>query len=140
MSEIRDHRDLDAWRVAREAVVETYRVSADFPKPETYGLVSQMRRAAVSVPSNVAEGQVRGVRAAISYLNIALGSLAELDTQLEVALRLEYLSSDRAADLQRLIISARRLVHGLRRARRRTLVAGVAAPAGLLLLTFRLFA
>ena len=58
MSEIRDHRDLEAWRVAMDAVVETYRLSADFPKPETYGLVSQMRRAAVSVPSNVAEGQV----------------------------------------------------------------------------------
>ena len=140
MTEIRDHRDLEAWRVAMEAVVETYRLSADFPKPETYGLVSQMRRAAVSVPSNVAEGQVRGVRAAINYLNTALGSLAELDTQLEVALRLEYLSSDRAADLQKLIVSARRLVHGLRRARRRTLGAAVAAPAGLLLLTFGLFA
>ena len=56
MSEIRDHRDLEAWRVAMDAVMETYGLSADFPKPETYGLVSQMRRAAVSVPSNVAEG------------------------------------------------------------------------------------
>ena len=138
MSEIRDHRDLEAWRVAMDAVLETYRVSADFPKAEIYGLVSQMRRAAVSVPSNIAEGQIRMFRAAINYLNIALGSIAELDTQLEVALRLGYVSSDRLADLQKLIVSERRLVHGLRRARRRTLAAAVAAPAGLLLLTFRL--
>jgi four helix bundle protein len=139
MSEIRDHRDLEAWRVAMDAVLETYRMSADFPKAETYGLISQMRRAAVSVPSNIAEGQIRMFRVAINYLNIALGSIAELDTQLEVALRLGYVSSDRAADLQKLIVSERRLVHGLRRARRRTLAAAVAAPAGLLLLTFRLF-
>ena len=140
MSEIRDHRDFEAWRVAMDAVLEIYRLAADFPKTETYGLVSQMRRAAVSVPSNIAEGQIRVFRAAINYLNIALGSIAELDTQLEVALRLGYVSSDRAADLQKLIVSERRLVHGLRRARRPTLVAAVAAPAGLLLLTFRLFA
>ena len=63
MSEIRDHRDLEAWRVAMDAVLETYRLSADLPKQETYGLISQMRRAAVSVPSNVAKaglGRPRG--------------------------------------------------------------------------------
>ena len=140
MSEIRDHRDLEAWRVAMDAVEETYRVSADFPKSEIYGLAGQMRRAAVSVPSNVAEGQVRGARAGINSLNIALGSIAELDTQLEVARRLAYVSPDRAADLLQLIVSARRLVNGLRRARRLTLAVSVAAPAGLLLLGFRLFA
>ena len=140
MSEIRDHRDLEAWRVAMDAALESYRLSLDFPKPETYGLVSQMRRAAVSVPSNVAEGQVRGGRAAINYLNMALGSIAELDTQLEVALRLGYVLSDRAAALQKLIVSTRRLIHGLRRARRRTLAASVAVPASLLLLAFRLLA
>ena len=139
MSEIRDHRDLEAWCVAMDAVLETYRLSADLPKQETYGLISQMRRAAVSVPSNIAEGQVWGGRAAIRYLTTALGSTAELDTQIEVALRLEYVSADRAADLQKLIISTRRLVHGLRRARRRTLAVSVAVPVGLLLLTVRLF-
>jgi four helix bundle protein len=60
MSEIQNHRDLEAWRVAMDAVVETYEVSADFPKEETYGLTAQMRRAAVSVPSNIAEGQAGG--------------------------------------------------------------------------------
>jgi four helix bundle protein len=88
MSEIREHRDLDAWRVAMDAVLETYRLSADFPNTEIYGLTSQMRRAAVSVPSNIAEGQARRFRAAINHLSVALGSIAELDTQLELAVRL----------------------------------------------------
>jgi four helix bundle protein len=140
MSEIRDHRDLDAWKVAMDAVVETYRLSADFPRTETYGLVGQIRRAAVSVPSNVAEGHVRGGRAEINQLGIALGSIAELDTQLEVARRLAYVSKDRAAHLQELIVSSRRLVCGLRRARRLKLAVSVAAPVALLLLTLRLFA
>src|SRR5258708_37799713 len=103
------------------AVLETYNLSADFPRTETYGLTAQMRRAAVSVPSNIAEGQARKFRAAINHLSIALGSIAELDTQLEVAVRLAYVSRDRATDLQRLIVSGRRLVHGLRRAKRRHL-------------------
>lgn len=92
MTEIRSHRDLEVWRIGMEAVLETYRLSAEFPKSETYGLTSQMRRAAVSVPSNIAEGQARTFRAGINHLSIALGSLAELDTQLEVALRLAYVS------------------------------------------------
>lgn len=96
MSEIQNHRDLEAWQVAMDAVTETYKLSADFPSTETYGLMSQMRRAAVSVPSNIAEGQARKFRAAINHLSIALGSLAELDTQLEVAIRLAYVSSTQA--------------------------------------------
>jgi four helix bundle protein len=140
MSDIKDHKGLEAWRVAMDAVMETYAVSSDFPKSETYGLTGQMRRSAVSVPSNVAEGYVRGGRAEINQLGIALGSIAELDTQLEVARRLAYVSRDRAAHLQGLIVSSRRLVNGLRRARRLKLAVSVAAPVALLLLTFRLFA
>ena len=140
MSEIKDHKGLEAWKVAMDAVMETYELSGDFPKAEIYGLASQMRRAAVSVPSNVAEGYVRGGRAEINQLSIALGSIAELDTQLEVARRRAYVSSDRAAHLQELIVSTRRLVNGLRRARRLKLGISVVAPVGLLLLAFRLFA
>jgi four helix bundle protein len=139
MSDIKDHRGLEAWRVAMDAVMETYAVSSDFPKSETYGLTGQMRRAAVSVPSNVAEGHVRGGRAEINQLNIALGSIAELDTQLEVGRRLAYVSRDRAAHLQELIVSSRRLVNGLRRARRLKVAVSVAVPVALLLLTVRLF-
>ncbi len=116
MSEFTNHKDLDAWQVAMELVVLAYRVSAGFPNDEKYGLIAQMRRAAVSVPSNIAEGQVRGLtRACVNYLAIALGSLAELDTQLELAVRLRYITREAAIDLERLIVSSRRLVYGLRR-------------------------
>ena len=135
MSEIRDHRDLEAWQVAMDAVLETYNVTADLPRTETYGLTAQMRRAVVSVPSNIAEGQARKGRAALNHLSIALGSFAELDTQLEVAIRLAYVSRARAVALQKLIDSGRRLLHGLHRAKRRHLAHSVAAPTGVLLAT-----
>jgi four helix bundle protein len=117
MSAIKDHRDLETWQVAMEAVTATYRLTNAFPKSEMYGLSAQMRRCAVSVPSNVAEGNARGGRAGINHLGIALGSYAELDTQLEVAVRLSYLSREVASELQSFIDSGRRLLHGLRRSK-----------------------
>jgi four helix bundle protein len=81
------------WQVAMDAVMKTYALTTGFPKSETYGLSGQMRRAAVSVPSNIAEGQARRATGAfLNHLGIALGSLAELDTQLEVSFRLGYAS------------------------------------------------
>jgi four helix bundle protein len=106
MSEIRDHRDLEAWQVGMDVVLKTYALSAAFPKSEMYGLSAQMRRAAVSVPSNIAEGQARRtIRACLNHLGIALGSYAELDTQLEVSRRLAYAIPAEAEDLQRCIDS-----------------------------------
>jgi len=96
MNEIKSHRDLEAWQVSMEMVMRTYALCKTFPREEIHGLAGQMRRAAVSVPSNIAEGQARGPgKAALNYLAIALGSLAEL-------------------------------VHGLRRAKRRRLVTSAA--------------
>ena len=140
MSEIRDHRDLEAWLVAMDAVMETYRITSSFPKSELYGLTSQMRRAAVSAPSNIAEGQGRGdaIRACLNHFGIALGSLAELDTQLEVAIRLAYVTIAESRNLKRLIESSRRLLHGLRRAKKRRLV-GTATGALIALALLRLF-
>jgi four helix bundle protein len=140
MSEIRDHRDLEAWQVAMDAVTETYKLTASFPRSELYGLTSQMRRAAVSAPSNIAEGQGRGdaIRACLNYFGIALGSLAELDTQLEVAIRLAYVTVADTRDLKQLIESSRRLVHGLRRAKQRRLV-GTATGALFVFALLRLF-
>ena len=123
-----------------DAVLETYQLSVDFPKSETYGSTSQMRRAAVSVPSNIAEGQARKFKAAINHLNIAIGSLAELDTQLEVAVRLAYLNRTQARPLDELIVSARRLAYGLRRAKQQTLAVTIGTPAFLVLLTLRFLA
>ena len=140
MSEIRDHRDLEAWQVAMDAVLETYRITSSFPKSELYGLTSQMRRAAVSAPSNIAEGQGRGdaIRACLNHFGIALGSLAELDTHLEVAIRLTYVTITESRDLKRLIESSRRLLHGLRRAKKRRLV-GTATGVVIALALLRLF-
>ena len=138
MAEIKNHRDLEAWQVAMDAVMKTYEVTSDFPKAETYGLTGQMRRAAVSVPSNIAEGHARFGRAGLHHIGIALGSLAELDTQLAVAIRLAFVTLDRADSLQKLIESSRRLLYGLRRARRQRLGISVGAPACLALIAVRL--
>lgn len=108
-----------------ELVVETYDLSEAFPAKETYGLQSQIRRAAVSVPSNIAEGQARPLRAALNHLSIAIGSLAELDTQMEVALRRQYVNEARVERFRALHQSARRLVFGLRRAKRSRIARGI---------------
>ena len=90
------HERLETWKIAMELVEEVYRVTAVFPAHEQYGLVSQMRRAAVSIPSNVAEGAGReGSREFARFLSIARGSLSELDTQHQIAIRLGYVKPGR---------------------------------------------
>jgi four helix bundle protein len=136
MNPIRNHRDLEAWQIAMDLTTETYRLTEAFPAKETYGLQSQMRRAAVSVPSNIAEGQARAGRAAINHLAIAGGSLAELDTQTEVAIRLKYLAEEAVVEFRRLCESSRRLVFGLKRSKRDRLLRETATKTGVLLLLF----
>ena len=86
------HRELLAWQEAMKLVAAVYRETANFPKDERYGLVVQTRRAAVSIPSNIAEGAGRNSPGElIQFLGIASGSLAELETELELALMLNYL-------------------------------------------------
>jgi four helix bundle protein len=87
----RNHKELRAWQAAMRLVQEIYALTSTFPKEELFGLSSQMRRAAVSVPSNIAEGSARnGTKELIHFLSIASGSLSELDTQLELTKRLGY--------------------------------------------------
>lgn len=87
-------RDLEVWQESMTLAVSCYQLTASFPKPELYGgLASQARRAATSIPANVAEGKVRPTNAFRNHVSIALGSQAELDTVLEVAVRLGYLSA-----------------------------------------------
>ncbi len=118
MSEIRNHRDLEAWQVAMDMVDVVYTVSAGFPPDERFGLTSQIRRAAVSVPSNIAEGQAYGlIRGCLHYFRIALGSLAEIDTQLEIAIRRNFTTRARCEELERLLTSSKRLTSALRRAK-----------------------
>jgi len=98
-------------------VEQIYRISQTFPKHETYGLTSQMRRAAVSVPANIAEGHIRKhTKAFLNHLSIALGSLAELQTELEIALRLGYVSSEQATAAEKQGASLARQLHSLRNA------------------------
>ena len=93
----RKHRDLRAWQAAVELVELIYQVTAAFPREELFGLTSQMRRAAVSVPANIAEGAARrGTKELLHALNIASGSLSELDTHVELASKVGLLK-DRAA-------------------------------------------
>jgi four helix bundle protein len=97
-----------------DLVVETYKVSRDFPKEEQYGLTSQMRRAAVSVPANIAEGQGRRLRGEfIHFLGNARGSILELDTHLEIALRLGYIEQKKYQPVQDQIQEVGRILNGL---------------------------
>jgi len=85
------HKDLEIWKRGMKLVKDIYKLTSTFPKEENYGLSSQMRRAAVSIPSNIAEGAARGhEKEYIRFLYIALGSLAELETQLLISVDLEY--------------------------------------------------
>lgn len=89
---MREHKDLIVWQKAMDLVVAVYKLTGAFPKSEVYGLASQMQRAAVSIPSNIAEGQgLKQTQAYLRHLAIANGSLTELETQLEIARRLGYL-------------------------------------------------
>ncbi|MBH1959030.1 four helix bundle protein [Chryseobacterium sp. HSC-36S06] len=92
-SDIRSHKDLKVWQESMDLVTEIYRLSDCFPENEKYGLISQIRRCAISIPSNIAEGCARkGNRELLQYLYISLGSLAELETQYEIAQNLNYIN------------------------------------------------
>ena len=92
---ISSYRDLIVWQRAVDLVAEVYKVTETFPMTERYGLVSQMRRCAVSIPSNIAEGRRRGTRKDFrQFVLIAYGSGAELETQLEIAQRLRFCNPD----------------------------------------------
>jgi four helix bundle protein len=114
---VRKHHELKAWQEAMELVKEIYRVTRDFPKEEIYGLVSQMRRAAVSIPSNISEGAARGGdREFIQFLIIARGSLSELETQFLISQDLGYTQD--VSDIQERIDKIFSLIGGLLRSLR----------------------
>ena len=91
MTKILSHKDLIVWKRAMELVTKIYVLTEEFPKSEIYGLTSQMRRAAVSIPSNIAEGRRGGTKKEFRhFLAIALGSSFELETQVEIAKQLKF--------------------------------------------------
>lgn len=114
MGEIRSYLDLDAWREARSLATMVYDLSRRFPKEETCGLSSQVRRAAISVVSNIAEGCGRGTSASsISFFFYARGSMYEMETQLMVACDLGYTTESQLNDILRRITMCKKLLNGL---------------------------
>jgi four helix bundle protein len=92
---MKTHKDLDIWKRGIGLVEKTYKATTNFPKEELYGLTSQIRRAAISYPSNIAEGAARFSKKEFTqFLYISLGSLSELETQLIIAEKLRYLKTD----------------------------------------------
>ncbi len=91
---MKSHKDLDVWKVSIEFVEDIYKHTSLFPKEEIYGLTSQIRRASVSIPSNIAEGASRQTnKEFIQFLYIALGSLSEVETQIYLAYKLGFISN-----------------------------------------------
>ena len=96
----RAHEKLEAWKLAMALVTEIYRETSSFPKEELYGLTSQIRRAAVSIPTNLAEGAARsGPKEFGQFLHIARGSLSELETLIQIAANLGYVEKEKAETL-----------------------------------------
>lgn len=111
---VRNYSELIAWQKAMDLVEAVYRASTDFPREEQYGLTGQCRRAAVSVPSNIAEGQGRkSTKEFLYHLSVAHGSLRELGTQLMIALRLSYLKQESFQGVMDMAGEVGRLINGL---------------------------
>ena len=113
---IRSYPDLEAWQLGMDFVLNVYEVTKRLPAEERYGLTAQLRRAAVSVPSNVSEGHQLGGKSYGRSVSVALGSLAEANTQTEIALRLKYIDDETFAAMTRKSARLRQVLHGLRRA------------------------
>ena len=111
---VHTYRDLIAWQKAMDLVEMVYQVTKLFPKEELYGLTSQVRKAAVSIPSNIAEGQGRGSSKVFHYfLSIANGSLREVETQVTIAQRLGYIEQDQVQPILDLTNEIARIIYGL---------------------------
>jgi four helix bundle protein len=112
---VRNYTELFAWQKGIDLVEAVYGLSIAFPKEELYGLTAQIRRAAVSIPSNIAEGQGRwNTGEFIHFLGIAHGSLCEVETQVHIALRLKFVSPTKTEPVFQLASEVGRLIHGLR--------------------------
>ena len=113
---IKSHRDLIAWQKAMNLTVEIYQTTKAFPKEELFGLTSQIRRASASIAANIAEGQGRRLSGEFrQFLGNARGSLLELDTHIELAFRVGYITEQQHNNLQEKINEVGRILNGLMR-------------------------
>lgn len=111
---MKTHRDLNVWNNSIKLVTMIYEITNDFPKNEIFGITSQIRRAAVSIPSNIAEGAARTSKKEFNnFLSIALGSASELETQIIISKNLEYLSSEKSAILLSELTGIQKMIAGL---------------------------
>lgn len=109
---MKDHKDLDVWQKGMDFVESVYKVTGTFPKEEIYGLVNQLRRSAISIPSNIAEGAARNSeKEFLQFLHISLGSASEAETQLLIAQRLGYPGEIEAAI--QMLTSVKQMLNGL---------------------------
>jgi four helix bundle protein len=116
MAQILSFRDLDAWKAAMNLVLAAYEVAHQLPPSERFELSAQIRRAAVSISSNIAEGQASGPGGRYRpHVRIALGSLAELETHIEIASRLKWVSAEAQSAVADHVANTGRLLHGLSR-------------------------
>jgi four helix bundle protein len=113
------HKNLKAWTLSMDIVEGIYSVTKTFPGEEKFGLMSQIRRSAVSIPSNIAEGAARNTKKEfVHFLHISQGSLSELDTQLELAFRLQYLDENTWKKFNDMLIEEDKIISGLIRSQK----------------------
>jgi len=113
---IKSYKDLEVWQKAMDMVVMCYQMTKSFPRSEVYGLASQLQRAAVSIPANIAEGRARKhSKEFVQHLAIAYGSLAELETHIQIAQRLNYIGSDKEEQTLNKTAEIGRMINGLRK-------------------------
>ena len=111
---MKTHKDLEVWKTSIEMVTKIYQVTRNFPKEEIYGLTNQMRRAAVSVTSNIAEGAGRNSsKEFLQFLYISTGSLSELETQIIIAYNLEYINNEQKQNIDIIINTIFKMLSGL---------------------------
>ena len=111
---MKTHKELDVWKDSIDLVVEVYRITKLFPKEELYGIISQIRRSAVSVPANISEGSARNYsKEFIRFLRIAQASLSELETLIQISSRLNFLNEDNYQSLQGKIFKINAQLSGL---------------------------
>jgi four helix bundle protein len=113
---VESFRDLQVWQKAMDLADAVYTITADFPRSEMFGLATQLRRAAISIPSNIAEGRAIGGGRFLYHLRIALGSEAELETQIELSVRRSFISAERARGILASAAEVARMLHGTHRA------------------------
>ena len=127
---INSYRDLTVWQLAMQLTEDVYRITSTFPNKEIYALTNQLQRAAVSIPSNLAEGHARSsTKDYLRFISIAMGSLAELETQIELSKRLGYIDQSKLGEMLAKADELGRMLQSLRKALKSKLDLSSLAPS-----------